>query len=107
MSVEPALLSFGEQAVVTEALEDCLDVVDMFALTVAKDQNVVEVGYCECVETVGEYTIDEVLKRGWSIVETEGHNKVLVVAVASPECGFPLLTSGNTDKIVSSAEINL
>src|SRR5712672_2943222 len=54
----------------------------------AEDEDVVQVNDDEAVEDGLEDRVHEVLERGWSVAETEGHDEELVVAISRPERRF-------------------
>ena len=47
-----------------------------------------------------EYIIHEVLEGPWGVAESEGHNLVLVEAIATPEGGLPLFSWRNSEAVV-------
>src|ERR1700716_647741 len=57
-------------------------------MRLAEDEDVVQVDDDEAVEDGLEDRVHEVLERGWSVAETEGHDKELVVAISRPERCF-------------------
>ena len=59
----------------------------MFKGVLRVDQDVINVGSAEVINVVEQNWINEVLEGGRSIIEAEGHNLVLVGAVARAEGG--------------------
>ena len=57
----------------------------MFKGVLRVDQDVIDVGSAEVINVVKQNWIDEALEGGRSIAEAEGHNSVVVGAVARAE----------------------
>ncbi|KIM65148.1 hypothetical protein SCLCIDRAFT_113418, partial [Scleroderma citrinum Foug A] len=90
--MELTLLWLGEEIVLSEALEDFVDVF-LMGLKVLGE--------------VHEDAIDELLESCRSICQAEGHDIPLEGTISHAEHGFPFITFGNADQVVHVAQINL
>jgi hypothetical protein len=77
----------------------------MFSHGIAIDQNVVEVGRNKVIEERSEDVVDEVLKRGGGVGQSEGHDKGFEKAITSAESRLPFLTLSHANQIVSMSDI--
>ena len=77
--MELTLLSFNKQGVLKEALEDGLDMVNVFISGLGEDENVIQVDKDEPVEHVSKNVVYQDLEDGEGVGETEWHDEVLVV----------------------------
>ena len=57
------------------------------------------------VKTLAEDIIQESLKGGRSIGQTERHDKVFEMTIASAKCRFPFVATGDTYEIVSAFKV--
>ena len=72
------LLGLHEKGVFQEALEDPLDVVNVFLAGTGEDWDVVKVNKDKSIEHVPEHVIHQRLEDRRGIGEVEGHHQVLV-----------------------------
>lgn len=70
------------------ALQDGLDVVDMFLLGPGKDEDVVQVDKNVAVQHVPKHVIHQGLEHSRGVRKTEGHHQVPVVTSSGIGGGF-------------------
>ena len=74
---------------------------------VAEDENVVQIYNNEDIGHVAEDVVHEILKGGWGVGHTEGHDKVFKRPVSCTKGCFPLVSRGYPNVVVARSEINL
>jgi hypothetical protein len=102
-----ALGGLAVKSVVGEKLEDCPDMGSMVRGVGGVDEDVVEVDDDEVVDVLVEDIVDEVLERGRSVGEAEGHDEKIERAVAGPEGRLPFVPEVDPEQVVGTSEINL
>src|SRR5882672_2983987 len=90
-----------------ESAENFVDMLAVFRGIVRVDQNVVKIDRNADIKQVVEDIVHEALKSRGSISETKGHDHPFKQTIAGLECGLPLVTGGDADKMVRVAEVNL
>lgn len=105
--VELALFGFAIKLVLMKAPKDFFDMLLMIFGIGREDEDVVQVDDDKDVEDVGKDVVHEVLKGGWSIGETEGHDQGLEGSITSSECSFPNIVSGDPHEVVARPKIEL
>ena len=71
------------------------------------NENVVKVNYHVYVDEVMENIVHEALKGCGCIRESKRHNKVFKRAVASAECGFPLVSFSYPHIVIPHSKVDL
>ena len=51
--------------------------------------------------------VEERLKSGWGVGQTERHDQVFKMPITSTERDFPFITRGNANQVVGAFEIQL
>ena len=97
------LLGLNEKEVFQEALEDPLDMVNVFLTEVGEDQDVIEVNKDKPVEHVPEHVVHQGLEDSRNVGEAEGHHQVLVVAGGGIERRLPLTPLADLDQVIGVA----
>ena len=100
-------LSLGIELVFPEAGEDFADVGLVLVGVLGEDEDVVQVYNHEFVKDIGENAVHEALKGGGSVGETEVHDQEIEGAVAGAEGSLPFVARSNSNKVVSTTEVNL
>jgi hypothetical protein len=90
-----------------QALEDKARMKNIFRKGTGRDKEIIEVGEEKVGDVVTKDVGDEVLKDGWRVGETEGHDEILEMAASTPESGLPLVTRADANKVVSRTKIDL
>ena len=91
------LVRTGIETMFPETTEDLVDMLLVFRRVVRVDEDVVKVDGNINVEEVAEDVIHESLESGWSIGQSERHNKPFEGSIASLECRLPFITFRNAD----------
>ena len=86
-----------------EALENPLEMVNVFILGSGEDQDVIEVDKNKLVNHVSEYVVNKGLEDGRSIGEAKRHHQVLVVASGGVERCLPSVSLSNPDQVIGIA----
>ena len=79
----------------------------MFKWVLRVDQDIINVGGVEVINIVKQDQVDEALKGGRSITEAEGHNSVLVGAIARAEGGKVFNVFLKSDAVKGVVDIKL
>ena len=105
--MELTFLWLGKEIVLSEALEDFVDMFLMGLKVLGVYQDVIQIDDNADIKEIHEDTIDESLKSCRSICQAEGHDIPLEGPISCAKCGFPFITFGNADQVVRVAQINL
>src|SRR6478752_8408428 len=73
----------------------------------AEDENVIEIDDDKVVQELAENVVHQILEGSWGVGQSEGHNAILVVAIARTKGRFPFVAVRDPHKVVAAAEINL
>ena len=73
-------------------LEHSVNVIFVVLFVVAEDKDVVQIYDNEDIGHVAEDVVHEVLKGGWGVGHTEGHDKVFERLVSGTKGSFPLVS---------------
>ncbi len=79
----------------------------LIALALIVDENVIEIHYYEDVELLGQDLVDIALKRGRCVGQSERHDLLLEMAVASPEGRLPFVAFPDPHSMVGIGQIEL
>ena len=85
---------------------DAADVLDVFGFVSTIDQDVVKIYNHITVQKRAEGVVDQFLKGGGRIGQSQRHHEVLVQAPARFEDRFPLVAFGDADKIVGASQVD-
>jgi formyltetrahydrofolate hydrolase len=107
LSCEFAFVEVRIEVVFLEDLEDRLKICEMLLSRFAEDEDVVQIDNDEAVQEGLEDRVHETLERGWSIAESKGHDKELVVAISRPKRCFRNVLVLDANLPVSRAKIEL
>ena len=105
--VELTLVRASIETMEPETAEDFLDMFPVIGHVFGEDEDIVEIDNDTDVEEILEDVVHEPLERGGSIGKSERHNKPFKGAIASPKGGFPFVTFGDADQVVSMPEVDL
>ena len=105
--MELTFLWLGKKIVLSEALEDFVDVFLMGLKVLGVYQDVIQIDNNTDIEEIREDAIDELLESCGSICQAKGHDIPLEGTIPYAECSFPFITFCNVDQVVRMAEINL
>ena len=89
--VELALFCFSEKVIGSETTENFADMLWVIVGVVGVNENVIKVGDNIDVEHVTEDVVDEALKSGRSVGESERHYKPFKGSISSAEGCFPFI----------------
>ena len=79
----------------------------LWSSLLCQDKNVVQIYDNKDVGHVAEDVVHEVLKGGWGVGHTEGHDEVFKRSVSCAKGCFPLVSRGYPNVVVARSEINL
>ena len=88
-------------------LEHSANVVFVVLFVVAEDKNVVQIYNHKDIGHVVEDVVHEMLKGGWGVGRTKGHDKVLKRPISCTKGSFPLVSRGYPNVVVARLEIDL
>ena len=107
VDTELTLLEINLKLGVRKELQDSAYIggVSFFVLRV--DQDVIQINDYDRVQTLAQDVVEERLKRGRRVTETEGHNQELEMAITRPKRRFPFVSFGNSDEVVRTLQVQL
>ncbi|KIM67454.1 hypothetical protein SCLCIDRAFT_107540, partial [Scleroderma citrinum Foug A] len=97
VQMELTLFGFGKELVLAQALKHFLNMFDVVLHIVY---------YHADIKHICKDRVDKSLEGSQGIGEAEGHYLPLIGAVVSPEGGFPLITLGDVNQMVSMPKID-
>ncbi len=103
--VKLTLLCFDKQAVLQEPMEDLTDMLDVFCLTLGKDEDIIQVDKHKSAQHISKHVIDETLKNGRWVRQAKRHNQVLKMSQGGVESRLPFVPLTNSDQVIGIAEI--
>ncbi len=89
-----------------ELSEDFSDMFSVFFQVIEVNQDVIKIYNHGNIHHVREYVIHKMLEGSQCIGKSEGHNQLFKRPVTSPKGSFPLISVGNSDKMVDMSEID-
>ena len=92
--------------VFAEDFEDLAEMLLVFPFVLAIDEDVINVDNDTNIEKRFEDVLDQSLKCGWSIGESEWHDLVLIMTISSAESGFFDIILVDSDLMVTPAKID-
>ena len=105
--MELTLLWLGEEIVLSEALEDFMDMFLMGLEVLGVYQDVIQIDDNTDIKEIHKDAIDKSVESHRSICQAKGHDIPLEGTIPHAERGFPFITFCNADQVVCVAEINL
>ena len=105
--MELTLLWLGEEIVLSEALEDFMDMFLMGLEVLGVYQDVIQIDDNTDIKEIHKDAIDKSVESHRSICQAKGHDIPLEGTIPHAERGFPFITFCNADQVVCMAEINL
>ena len=105
--MELTLLWLGEEIVLSEVLEDFMDMFLMGLEVLGVYQDVIQIDDNTDIKEIHEDAIDKSVESCRSICQAKGHHIPLEGTIPHAERGFPFITFCNADQVVCMAEINL
>ena len=96
----------GIEVMLSEALENFLDMVSVFFLGVGVDEDVIEVHQYTNIEQVTKDIIHEALESGGCVGKSERHYTPFEGAVASLESCLPFIALLDLDQMVGMLEVD-
>ena len=90
-----------------EDLEDLANVLGVFFVILAVNQDVINVNDYTNVEEGSEDILNESLECGWGIGESKGHDLILIMAILGMESCLLNVILVDPDLVVSLLKINL
>ena len=91
----------------SETLEHAANVIFVVLFIVAEDEDVVQIYDNEDIGHVVEDVVHEMLKCGWGVGHTKGHDEVFERLVLCTKGSFPLVSQGYPNIVVAHLEVNL
>ena len=104
--MEETLIGVGIEVMLSEALENFLDMALVFFLRVRVDEYVIKVHQYSDIEQVAKDIIHEVLESGGCVGESERHYMPFEGAIASLESCLPFIALSDLDQMVGVPEVD-
>ena len=79
----------------------------MLLFRLGEDEDVVKIYYYELVEILFQHLVNERLKGGGGIDQSEGHDSILKMAISTSEGRLPFVPGGDSEGVVCVPQIQL
>ena len=105
--MELTLLRFGVEAMFSQAAENFFDMSGMLGVVLGVDEDIVEIDDYEEIDHVREDVVHKRLESGRRVRHPERHDEIFEGTVTGAEGGFPFVSLGDADVVVTPPEIDL